>query len=463
MIETLSEAVAGGDSVALARAISLVEEGSPRGEALLGDLFPRTGRAAVVGITGPPGAGKSSLVNRLVTHYRARGRRIGVVAVDPTSAFSGGALLGDRIRMQEHALDPGVFIRSMATRGRFGGISRATRDAVDLIDASGRTPILIETVGVGQDEVDIVRAADTVVVVLTPGQGDDIQAIKAGLLEIADLFVINKADHEGADRLAADLEALLSLGDPWPWRPRIVRSVATEGRGVKEVAEAIEAHREHQGHDGRLETRRRAALSSRLLEIVRDRLLQEIRTQDLGPDLLARYEARLLARDLDPYAAAGEILARLPPVPGTRPVLDHLGVAVRDIEAHLPLYRDRLGLEVLAVEQVDAEGVRVAMIPAGRTRIELVQPISGSSTVTRFLERRGEGLHHICLEVDDLEATLGRLKEGGIPIAGAEGRAGAEGSRVAFLHPRGTGGILIELRQRAARSRVDGGSEGTPR
>src|SRR5215470_6775473 len=221
-MEDLSARVAAGETVALARAISLVEEESTLGKSVLADLFPRTGRAAVVGVTGPPGAGKSSLVNRLIAHYRSQGRSLGVVAVDPSSAFSGGAVLGDRIRMQEHALDPEVFIRSMATRGRFGGLSRATRDAVDLMDAAGRDPILLETVGVGQDEVDVVRAADTVLVVLTPGQGDDIQAIKAGLLEIADLFVINKADHPGADRLRADLEGMLSLAESKDWTPPIL-------------------------------------------------------------------------------------------------------------------------------------------------------------------------------------------------------------------------------------------------
>src|SRR6266702_1433696 len=223
-----------------------------------------------------PGAGKSTLIDQLASAYRRQGKKVAVVAVDTTSPISGGAILGDRIRMQEHTLDPGVFIRSMATRGRFGGLSRATRDAVDLMDAAGRDPILIETVGVGQDEVDVVRVADTVLVVLTPGQGDDIQAIKAGLLEIADLFVINKADHPGADRLASDLEGMLSLAEKRDWTPPILECVAIEGKGIEPLAEAIARHRAFLGEGNRLADRRRAGLRARFLDILRDRLITRL-------------------------------------------------------------------------------------------------------------------------------------------------------------------------------------------
>src|SRR3989441_7574806 len=334
-MEDLARAVMTGDPGALARAISLAEEGTPRGERILADVFPGTGRASVIGITGPRGVGKSSLVSRLVSLYRSRGRALGVVAIDPSSAFSGGAILGDRIRMQQHTLDPAVFIRSMATRGRSGGLSRATRDAIDLMDAAGRDPILIETVGVGQDEVDVVRVADTVLVVLTPGQGDDIQAIKAGLLEIADLFVINKADHPGADRLASDLEGMMSLGERRSWTPPIVQCVATEGKGISELADAIERHSGFLREGDRLAGRRRLGLRARFLEILRDRLLERITAGEPGEAQLDRHEADLLARRGDPYTAAREVLERLEPEGGGDEAargdthLDPLRVAVR--------------------------------------------------------------------------------------------------------------------------------------
>ena len=451
MTDALAATVASGDPIALARAISLVEAGRPEGERTLAALFARGGAASVIGITGPPGVGKSTLVNRLLGHYRARGRRLGVVAVDPSSAFSGGAILGDRVRMQEHALDPGVFIRSMASRGQFGGLSRATRDAVDLIDASGRDPILIETVGVGQDEVDVVRVADTVLVVLSPGQGDDVQTIKAGILEIADIFVINKADHAGADRLAADLEAMLSLGEPRAWRPPILTTTASTGAGIEELTGAIERHAGHlAGEDGRAR-RRREGLQERFLGILRERMLERLVAGDPGGEELAAYASRLAAREVDPYTAAREFMARRSdPVPAARPGsdLDHVGVAVRRIDERLPLYRDLLGLELEGIEEVPGEGVRVAMLPAGRTRIELVEPAAPGSALERFLDRRGEGLHHLCFEVEDFDAALARLKRAGLELAGEESRPGAEGSRIAFVHPRGTGGVLIELRGR---------------
>ncbi len=448
MTRDLAASLAAGDPAALARAISLVEAGRREGEEILAALFARTGRARIIGVTGPPGVGKSSLVNRLVSHYRSLGKVLGVVAIDPSSSFSGGAILGDRIRMQEHTLDPAVFIRSMATRGQYGGLSRATRDAIDLVDAAGRDPVLVETVGVGQDEVDVVRVADTVLVVLTPGQGDDIQAIKAGILEIADLFVINKADHPGADRLASDLEAMLSLGEPRPWRPPLVKTIATDGTGVAELAAAIDRHARFLREGDGLARRRRAGLRVRFLEILRERLLARLVSDDLGAEEIAAYEARLERREIDPYAAAREMLERLDAGHG-RPavVLDHLGVAVRSLDERLRLYRDLLGLDLTTVEEVAGEKVKLAMLPAGRARIELLEPTAEDSPIARFLKKRGEGIHHVCFEVEDLEPLLLKLKEAGLTVTGAEGRPGAEGSRIAFIHPRGTGGVLLELRQ----------------
>ncbi len=450
-MKDLADSVEAGDPVALARAITLVEEESPKGEEVLAEVFPRTGRASVVGITGPPGVGKSTLLNGLIALYRSRGRTLGVIAVDPSSAFSGGAILGDRIRMQQHTLDSHVFIRSMATRGHFGGLSRASRDAVDLMDASGRDPILIETVGVGQDEVDVVRVADTVLVVLSPGQGDDIQAIKAGILEIADLFVINKADHPAADRLASDLESMLGLAEPGDWPPPIVKSVATEGTGVEAIADAIDRHQRFLRQGGALAARRRTGLSSRFLEILRDRLLSRIVSDDLGQEEFEDYQDRLEARRVDPYSAAREVLARHTSPERREPatVLHHVGIAVRRIEDRIALYRDLLGLEHAGVEPVPGEAVRVAFLSAGQSRIELVEPLSAESPVARFLETRGEGIHHVCFEVRDLRGAIDRLEKGGLRLAGESGRAGAGGSRIAFIHPRSAAGVLIELRQKA--------------
>jgi GTPase len=272
-LETLVSGLLARQPRSVGRAISRVEDGGPAQRELIRRIYSQTGRARVVGVTGPPGAGKSTLVDRMARFCRRRGETVGILAVDPTSPFTGGALLGDRIRMQTLYTDPGVFIRSMATRGAMGGLSRATRDAVDLLDAAGFDWILVETVGVGQDEVDVVRTVDTVVMVTVPGLGDDIQAIKAGILEIADLFVINKADREGVDRTARDLEMMLGLGEHGDWVPPVLKTVATRDEGIDRVIAEVERHREHLAASGEMERRRVSHLRLRVETILKERVV----------------------------------------------------------------------------------------------------------------------------------------------------------------------------------------------
>lgn len=310
MSAPLAARVAEGDARAIARAISLIEDEAPQAAELVRQLHPHTGRAYLVGVTGPPGAGKSTLVDKLTAELRRRGHTVGIVAVDPTSPYSGGAVLGDRVRMQAHASDPGVFIRSMATRGHLGGLARATGDVALVLDAAGRDFVLIETVGVGQDEVDIVRTADVSLVVLVPGTGDEVQAIKAGIMEIADLFVVNKADREGADRTAAAIEAMLAL-QPVPeeaWRPPILRTEATTGRGVPELWDAVEEFRRHPS--ARQGERRRARAEFRLRELLGHRFLRHVEERVLATGELATLLDRIAARELDPYTAAEGLLDR---------------------------------------------------------------------------------------------------------------------------------------------------------
>jgi LAO/AO transport system kinase len=371
----LAEDVLRGDLRAVARAATLIEDQDHSAAVLLAKLHAHAGGALILGITGSPGAGKSTLCDHIVSLLRVEGKTVGVIAVDPTSPVTGGAILGDRIRMQQHHADPGVFIRSMATRGLPGGIARATADLVTLLDAAGHDVVIIETVGVGQSEVEIARLAQVTILVSVPGSGDDVQAMKAGVLEIADIFVINKADLPGADKLEQELHQI--AGD----RP-VLRTVASEGQGVAEVLQAARGSK---------------------------------RETHLRP------------------AATG-------------PRIDHLGIAVRSVDQALKFYETQLGLAVALRETVEQEKVNVAMLPLGESRIELLEPTEPDSVIGKFLDKRGEGLHHIALKVPDLLTAVERLRSAGARILN-EPRTGAGGHLYVFVHPASTGGVLLELIQ----------------
>ena len=387
-MNSLARKIREGDARALARVSTGIENRDPQALETLRDLEEFAGHARIVGITGPPGAGKSTLVDALATALRSQGKTVAILAIDPTSRITGGAILGDRIRMQQHHADPGIFIRSMATRGSVGGLARATADLVRLMDCAGKDFVIIETVGVGQDEVEIAGLAQVTVVVLVPGMGDDVQAIKAGIMEIADVFAINKSDHPGASRVEQELHAMLSLTDGR--HPAIVKTVATEGKGIAELLEACSA-------------------------------------------------ANLVAGGR-PRKLAGDKIAGVS--------IDHLGIAVKSLEQAAAFY-ESIGLAVGHRETVAAEKVHVAMLPAGDSRIELLEPSDADSPIGKFLEKRGPGLHHVALRVPDLNAVVERLRASGARLLN-EPRRGAGGHLYVFVHPASAGGVLLELIQESA-------------
>jgi LAO/AO transport system kinase len=306
----LAKGVLEGDKRALARAISLVENDDPEGWALVREVYPRTGRAAVVGFTGPPGVGKSTLIGRLVEHARASEREVAVLSIDPSSPFTQGALLGDRIRLTDHFLDPGVYIRSMASRGSLGGLSEATLQAALLMDASGKDDVFLETVGVGQAEVDIIDHADTVVLVLMPGSGDSIQALKAGVMEIPDVIAVNKADHPLTDTMVREIRGVLSLGPQEGWRVPIVKTEASRGEGVEELAGKIAEHREFIESEGTLAERRRRNLMNEVVALAAGRLRRKLEAEVKEDASVQELLDEVVARKLDPASAAARLLER---------------------------------------------------------------------------------------------------------------------------------------------------------
>jgi LAO/AO transport system kinase len=312
-MDTIAQRVLSGDKRAIARAITAVEDGNSDAGEMLKELFPHTGGALIIGITGAPGAGKSTLVDRLAADYREAGERVGIVAVDPSSPFTGGAILGDRIRMQNMATDPGIFIRSMASRGHLGGLARATGDAAAILDAAGYDKVIIETVGVGQDEVDIVKTADVTVVVLVPDMGDGVQAIKAGIMEIGDIFVINKADREGVLRTERELQVLLSITERADgWTPPIVKTIATEDSGLDKLREAIASYRDFAAAAGTKQDGRRTTIARhRIIEMLRERLLRAALDRAVTEDELKEMAESVAHRQRDPYSVVDEIIARL--------------------------------------------------------------------------------------------------------------------------------------------------------
>jgi LAO/AO transport system kinase len=442
------------DPRAIARAISIVESESPSAATLLARIFPRTGRAYLIGLTGPPGAGKSTLADRLVTELRKGGATVGVLAVDPTSPYTGGALLGDRVRMQQHAGDAGVYIRSMATRGHLGGLARTTADASLVLDAAGFDVVIIETVGVGQDEIEIVRTADVSILVLVPGAGDDVQALKAGVMEIADIFVVNKADRDGADRSVAAIEGVLALAGQaeGAWTPPVLRTEATTGRGVAEVIDAIQRFRT--GTPARLETRRRARADWRLHEILGRRFVEHVERRILPPGAIDRWLDRITRREIDPYSAADSILEQATAgvsssgALGVEYTIDHVGVAVEDATALVTFFQQVFGLDTDEPEVVGLH--RLRFVATGDATVELVEPLSTDSPIGRYLARHGPGIHHVCFRVGDIDAALSRLSAKGVRLIDTKARTGAHGSRIAFLHPSAANGLLIELKEKPA-------------
>jgi len=398
-----------GDKRALSKLVSAVEGGGADAHEVEAALAGSAGGGRVIGITGPPGSGKSTLTNRLIHELRAIGRKVGVIAVDPTSPFTGGAILGDRVRMAAEP-DPGLYIRSMGSRGAYGGLSAATRSAVNVLDACGFDEIIVESVGVGQNDVDIINHADVVLLLAVPGLGDDIQSIKAGILEIGDVFVVNKCDLPGADRVSAELQGALTLAPDGSRRqPPVVMVSAMTGEGIPAMIAEMDAQFEIVKRSGELSMRRLTRMSGGRV------------------------------RELDALKK-GKGMNCLN--------IDHIGIAVNDLEQAAEFYEQILGIKRAGVEEVAEQKVKVMFLPCGDCEVELLQSTAEGSAIDRFIAKNGEGMQHIAVRVDDIEAALAELKEKGVRLIDETPRYGAGGGRIAFIHPKATNGVLIELCER---------------
>ena len=398
-----------GNKRALSKLISAIENGGAEARQVEAAIRGSVTRARVIGVTGPPGAGKSTLTKKLIEQLRARGKSVGVIAVDPTSPFTGGAILGDRIRMTGEP-DEGLYIRSMGSRGAMGGMSAAARGAVNVLNACGYDEIILESVGTGQNDVEIVNHADIILLLAVPGLGDDIQSIKAGLLEIGDVFIVNKCDLPGGDRVSAELQGSISMAQgKHGISPLVLMVSAMTGEGIDELMDAVDSQYEILEKSGELALRRILRISS----------------------------GRQPGRSSLKKGTGMNCLN-----------IDHIGVAVKDLEQAAEFYEKVLGVKRAGVEEVAEQQVKVMFLPCGDCEVELLESTAEGSAVDRYLTKNGEGVQHIAIRVEDIDAALADLKEKGVRLIDDTPRYGAGGARIAFIHPKATNGVLLELCER---------------